>query len=257
MLLETSRPKIWSPSPTCQAHRKPIAAAQTNTPTIDQDLWITANRFLSEVVLFFDVLVKDLPTWNCFCVTGRGENIPASHKRVWVCQSLAPLASVSYLKPVSSRFLGQSSVPDKKRRGQKKLLWLKGRDQTHLSECSVWDSQLHMGSLLRRFRKGSPGSRHRTCPTARSDQLLLSADFFLHNAEVQVQTCRCIPAEGFGTFTTILAGQRCSPVPTTTTTASRPQGLCCDGWMGNCVWSGSFEDGEDLSWRNVGQWGWE
>lgn len=53
---------------------------------------------------------------------------------------MAPLASVSYLKPVSSRFLGQISVPDKKRRAQKKLLWLKGRDQTHLSECSVLDS---------------------------------------------------------------------------------------------------------------------
>lgn len=81
--------------------------------------------------------------------------------------------------------------------------------------------QLHMGSPLRRFCRGSPGGEC-ALPSDQGEHLLLvSADVFLHNAEVQVQTCRCIPAESFDFHN--------RPPPTA------PPGACCDRWMGKCA----------------------
>lgn len=112
-----------------------------------------------------------------------------------------------------------------------------------------WFLQLHMGSLLRRFSEGSP-SRERAIRSGRA-----SADSFLLNAEVQAQTCRCIPPKNVDTFTTTLPGQPPPPPPP-------PQILiiCTAAWKGNCGGSALQEPLKDSKILKVsesaeGMWG--
>lgn len=125
---------------------------------------------------------------------------------------------VVYLKPVSSGCFGcflSETVKDKK------PLCPRSRADSPSRRSCLGFSAAHGFPPC----EGSP-ARERALPSDQGERLLLvSSDFFLHNAEVQVQTCRCIPAKSFDTFTSVLSRQRRTPYlpPTQTPPPLTPQ----------------------------------
>lgn len=217
MLLETLRPKIWFSAKSTELwENTSLLPKQTQQPPFrtKKSLLNCSSLRLSS---FFDVPPNPNQRSHrpniVFVRQKEVKNVPASCERVpfvrvWPTVDL--LAYVSYLKPsvFFDRFLSQTNCEG---------LWLAAESKVKIrltfKNVLFGPLQLHMGSLVRRFCKGSPG-RERALPLDQGEHLLLvSADFFLHNAEVQVQTCCCIPAERFDTFTTVLSGQRRTPPP--------------------------------------------